>query len=284
MYCPQCSRQQTTGNIKFCPQCGFQLEAVMKLLSNNGLPQKIEENPPDNIFLRSLTSPRGGIKLIFFSIVILPFIFISAYLFDSPIPFTIPLLIFFTGLSQAVYLKLFGKKHAAERENDFSKKLTAPDSNTTINLLAAKLSRELQQTDGFSALIIEGLMLELIAETSRNYVKVDEPIRPPWLKEVEEMLQDKFSDQLALSEIARFANVHPTHLARVFRQYHQCTIGEYIRKLRIKHSCQQLLLTETPLIDIALEAGFYDQSHFSRCFKQLTGLTPTEYRATHQVR
>src|SRR5262249_19219721 len=123
----------------------------------------------------------------------------------------------------------------------------------------------------------------LIAKTSRNYVSRPEPECPQWLKDIEQLLHNQFSDQLTLADMARSAGVHPTHLARTFRQYYQCTIGEYIRNLRVEYSCQKLAATEIPLIDIALEAGFYDQSHFSRCFKQIMGLTPTEFRNSHHT-
>lgn len=284
MYCPRCGQEQITGDMRFCSSCGFQLEAVAGLLSGGEISQPLVETAQENASLPH-KSPRLGLKLIFFSVVVLPLIFIASYFFDSPVPFTIPALVFLTGLSQTAYIYLFGEKAEPASEKILSAPLApASELSSDINTLIAKLNRELQQTDGFSSLVIEGLMLELIAETSRNYVKADEPVRPAWLREIEEILQNQFSDNLTLADIARSADVHPTHLARVFRQYHGCTVGEYIRNLRIEHSCLKLTSTGSSLADIALEAGFYDQSHFSRCFKQIKGLTPTEYRIAHQIR
>jgi AraC family transcriptional regulator len=48
--------------------------------------------------------------------------------------------------------------------------------------------------------------------------------------------------------------------------------------LRIEYACNELATTESPIVDIALSAGFCDQSHFTRTFKRLTGLVPSQYR------
>lgn len=146
-------------------------------------------------------------------------------------------------------------------------------------LTGIKLYREFQQHDRFSSLSIEGLTLELIAETSRNYAKLSGNNRPGWLSQVEEILQDSFSDQLTLVNIAHSVNVHPMHLVRAFHRHYHCTIGEYVRKLRIEYACRQITVTRDSLAEIAVKAGFYDQSHFSRSFKKVMGLTPSAYRA-----
>src|SRR5262245_35676700 len=77
---------------------------------------------------------------------------------------------------------------------------------------------------------------------------------------------------------------HPVHLAREFHKYYQCTIGEYLRKLRIDFACHEVISSDSTLAEIALDAGFFDQSHFSRTFKCHTGLTPTEFRETFRSR
>jgi AraC-like DNA-binding protein len=284
MYCPKCSRQQLSDAMRFCSQCGFQLDLVAQLLSNDGVPQKASADSVAAISLERKRKPQIGVKLMFFSIVLLPFIFALSYLYDSPLPFTIPVLIFFAGLSQKVYSYIFSENRQPESSRVHSKNLSSIESNLKLNLLTARLYHELKQTDGFTSLAVEGLMLELIAETSRNYVTLPESNRPKWLKQVEEILQARFPEQLTLVEIARSVKIHPTHLARVFHHHYGCTVGEYLRKLRIEHACSQLAATEAPLVEIALEAGFYDQSHFSRSFKRSTGLTPTEYRTALQIR
>lgn len=106
------------------------------------------------------------------------------------------------------------------------------------------------------------------------------PVHPPsWLTQARELLHGRFNDSLNLVEIANTVGVHPTHLARTFKKHYRTTVGEYVRRLRLDWATRQLSETEDPIAEIALAAGFYDQSHFSHLFKLHTGFTPAEFRA-----
>ena len=150
--------------------------------------------------------------------------------------------------------------------------------------LTTRLYNEFHHMDEASPLAIEGLMLEIIAEASRHPVKASERKGPSWVKHTEEFLKDSFLEPLTLDSIAGSVGIHPIHLSRVFKRKYGCTIGEYVRKLRIEFACREISQTDTPLTEIALTAGFYDQSHFSRTFKRIVGLTPSEYRIAFRPR
>jgi len=150
--------------------------------------------------------------------------------------------------------------------------------------LAKRLYNEFNRMDRASPLSIEGLTLEMMAEVSRRHVKTSEGTSPRWLEQTRDLLHAHFSEELTLEDIAASVGTHPVHLARVFRQYYGCTVGEYVRRLRVEFACRELSLTNTPLLQVALVAGFYDQSHFSRTFRKIVGLTPTAYRASFRPR
>ena len=92
------------------------------------------------------------------------------------------------------------------------------------------------------------------------------------------MIVEHFSETLKLAQIAAEVGVHPVYLATAFRQKFGVTIGEFVRKLRIEHACAELMKGDLPLTAIALQAGFVDQSHFSKVFKLYVGMTPHKYR------
>lgn len=144
--------------------------------------------------------------------------------------------------------------------------------------LAFRLYKEYKSMDTLSALMMEGLLLEIMVEASRSSVKEMKSKPPDWLTKARDLLHDSFVQSLSLKQIATSAGVHPVHLAVRFRKHYGSTIGDYVRKLRIDFACSQLVETDQPLIEIALAAGFCDQSHFSRTFKQITGVSPSEYR------
>ena len=147
-----------------------------------------------------------------------------------------------------------------------------------FELLARKLYREFVRMDEVSPLIIEGLMLEILGEATRCYttIGVDIPLR--WVQAARALLHERFAETITLSDVAKTVGVHPVHLAQMFHKTYSCTIGEYVRKLRIEFACRELALSDKPIVDIALAAGFCDQSHFSRTFKRFLGVPPTQYR------
>jgi AraC family transcriptional regulator len=148
------------------------------------------------------------------------------------------------------------------------------------NWLGERIYREFQCMDAFSMLAIEGLILELLAEASRASIGANEKSCPKWLKDARDFLHENFTESFTLEDIARVADVHPVHLSRVFREKFGCTIGEYVRRLRVEFASRQVLSTENSLGEIAHAAGFSDQSHFNKTFKTAFGLTPAEYRKT----
>jgi AraC family transcriptional regulator len=144
--------------------------------------------------------------------------------------------------------------------------------------VAVRLYHTARETDGASALVMEGLVLELLGEIACRGADVVQRKPPRWLEQTRELLHARFAESLALEEIAAAVGVHPVHLASTFRRHHGCTVGDYVRRLRIEYAARELIRSGTPLVEIALDAGFANQSHFTRAFKQLIGTTPAEYR------
>ena len=149
-----------------------------------------------------------------------------------------------------------------------------------IACLGHRIYQEFLQMDSVSALAIQGLIFEILAEASRGNVASPERKSPHWLKQVKDFLHENFSESITIETIAEIADVHPVHLARVFRRKYGCTIGEYVRRLRAEFARRQISTTDSSLSEIALAAGFSDQSHLNKTFKSLFGFTPSEYRKT----
>ncbi len=167
-----------------------------------------------------------------------------------------------------------------ERVQDSGAKLNEPLSmlgNESL-WLAARMYREFSTRDAFSALALESLTTELLICASRQNLKTNERKRPIWLEKTKEILRENSNEPFSLNDLAEFVGVHPTHLARTFRQFEHCTIGDYIRKIRIENARQQILSSNESLVEIALNTGFADQTHFTRSFKNVTGMTPAEFR------
>ena len=141
--------------------------------------------------------------------------------------------------------------------------------------IGRRLALELEARDASSELAAEGLLLQLLALAERE---VRTSRRTGWLAAVVELLHERTPAAPSLADIAAEAGVHPAHLARAFRQRFGMTVCEYSRNLRLEWAAARLS-EERSLAQIALEAGFADQSHFTRAFRRHFGVTPGRYRA-----
>ena len=144
--------------------------------------------------------------------------------------------------------------------------------------IARRIYEELRLMDQAAPLAIEGLLLELLALTSRSLRSRYSADRPGWLREVRDMIHADPAPRRSLSELAGAVRLHPVTLARAFRKAFGCSVGEYVRRLRIERAAAQLGSSDTPLAEIALAAGFSDQSHFSNVFRRQTGMSPSSFR------
>jgi AraC family transcriptional regulator len=143
---------------------------------------------------------------------------------------------------------------------------------------------ELAVRDTASPLAIEALLTEAAVDMARQRTRAIGLGPPLWLERTTALLQDEYARSLSLSDVSTAAGVHPAHLSRVFRRFHGCTIGEYLRKVRVEEACRQLVSSDATVADIALRLGFADQSHLCRTIKRITGTTPTRYRQLIRVR
>lgn len=92
------------------------------------------------------------------------------------------------------------------------------------------------------------------------------------------ILQAEYAGRVQLRDVAAQVGVDPAYLARAFRRAHGTTMGEHLRTLRANRAAALLASSSRSLADVALAAGFADQSHLCRVFRAATGLSPLAYR------
>jgi AraC family transcriptional regulator len=149
---------------------------------------------------------------------------------------------------------------------------------TRANWLAGQVYQEFRTPDSAAQLAIEGFALAMLGEIARARARSESRAKPPWLVRAVDLLHANLSGELSLADIASAVGVHPAHLSRTFHQHFGCTMSAYVRRKRVERAQRDLSGTGRSLAEIAHAAGFSDQAHFSRVFKQLTGTTPGAYR------
>lgn len=143
-----------------------------------------------------------------------------------------------------------------------------------------RIAREFSNAGDVSPIVVEGLLLELIGEASRPA-----PLAAPrWLRDARDYMHAHWQEHPALGDIAKAAGIHPATLVRAFRKHLRCSPGEYLRRLRLEHARTALLSTTLSIAEVALEAGYYDQSHFTNAFRRAFGITPAQFLQRTRVR
>ena len=150
-------------------------------------------------------------------------------------------------------------------------------SNPDAKFLFYKIFKETKTRDDISALAIQSHLLEVLAIMFRNTVDAQNN-KPVWAGKLKEILHDDYLISHTLDGLAITLGIHPVHLSRYFPKYFHCGLAEYIRKLRVEKSLALLSSKALSLTEAAFECGFSDQSHFSRCFKDIMGVTPLSYK------
>jgi AraC family transcriptional regulator len=142
--------------------------------------------------------------------------------------------------------------------------------------LGEEMRTELTATS--DALGLDSLVNELLDVAARapRPVGIGRSRRQAWLSRVRDALHE--SGNVSLATLAADAGVDRAHLARTFRAVHGCTIGAYVRALRMERAAARLAHSHDTIGRIAAELGFFDQAHFTRAFRAAYGATPRAWR------
>jgi AraC family transcriptional regulator len=147
--------------------------------------------------------------------------------------------------------------------------------------IGVQLAVELGSRDESSEIIIEGLIGEILGLLGRS-ASGRRGIAHSHVRAAYEFVTEHVSMRLTLGEVAAAVGRDPLRLSLDFQRAYGMTIGQLARRLRLARAMERLTLGSQPLSEIAVEAGFYDQAHFTRAFKAAYGMAPGRFRSTLQ--
>jgi AraC family transcriptional regulator len=155
-----------------------------------------------------------------------------------------------------------------------------------LEAIAIMLLTELQQDNLGGKLYIDSLANVLAVHLLRQYTTSQQnlPIYKGGLQQrqllqVLDYIHEHLDQDIKLADLAQLLGISQFHFSTLFKQAIGTSPYQYLLQQRVERAKQLLKQTERSIIEIALECRFNSHSHLSKQFRQLTGMTPTAYRA-----
>ncbi|MCD9189339.1 MAG: AraC family transcriptional regulator [Pyrinomonadaceae bacterium] len=181
----------------------------------------------------------------------------------------------------------FVKKTAVENRfsADFEFKEVYKNQDPLIQQLGLALLNESNPENSAGRLYADSLVQTLTLHLLRNYSNANfvhentnGGLSGYKLRRVQEFINAKLEEDLSLAEIAEIAELSQFHFARAFRKSTGKTPQQYLMERRIERAKELLARENLPIVEISLQTGFKNQSHFTTIFRKLTKYTPKTWR------
>ena len=145
------------------------------------------------------------------------------------------------------------------------------------------IKNELESDQPLGPLYADSLGLALAAHLVRRYAPRSAPhvatgLSKRQLRRTIDYIRDNLANRLTVLELADIVNVSPSHFNLLFRQAIGLSAHQYVIRTRVEYAIHLLLNDKLALSEVALRAGFANQSHMANCMHRVAGVTPGALR------
>jgi AraC family transcriptional regulator len=154
-------------------------------------------------------------------------------------------------------------------------------STTLMFLLQSAQQAVLENVHEARRCIAEAMALLRAERGLRNSVALTRAQRPlaPWqVTRVLEFVEANLGNHIGIADLAAQVRLSASYFAHAFRRSAGETPSRYLRRRRIERAQQMMLLTDKPLAEIALDCGLADQTHLTKVFRRIVGMSPGAWR------
>ena len=99
-----------------------------------------------------------------------------------------------------------------------------------------------------------------------------------WINNVIDYINDNPTENISLHKFAQEFQLHPNYIVRKFKEKTGYKLSEYLEKIRVENTIQEIVNSEDTLRNISLDNGYFDQSHFNKVFKKQLSITPSQFK------
>lgn len=121
-------------------------------------------------------------------------------------------------------------------------------------------------------------LLTLLMESSWHREAHTNAPKKMEISQVKSFLDEHYREKLSLESVASHFFIDKHYLARLFKEQYGVTLVTYLQQVRITHAKRMLRFTDKSIEEIGLECGIGELNYFSRVFKKLEGVRPSEFR------
>ena len=124
-----------------------------------------------------------------------------------------------------------------------------------------------------------GQSTNLIPLATKEYIKKRFNSKNKRIQTIHDYLMKNYRESIDLIQIANLISMAEGSLCRFFKMHVGVTIFEYLNQIKIEFACKLLMDKDLSILDVAIDSGFNNLSHFNKQFKLISGVTPKEYRS-----
>lgn len=136
----------------------------------------------------------------------------------------------------------------------------------------------------FKIKVLELLLFLSVLDTGKDEIKnnVYSNEQVSLAKSVSEYLSENMDRHVTIEQISRHFHVSETHIKNTFKGVYGVSIYAYTRTIKMESAAYMLEYTDRTVMDIAGEHGYDNGSKFARAFREIKGMTPSEYRLANK--
>ncbi|HHW31934.1 MAG TPA: response regulator [Clostridiaceae bacterium] len=112
----------------------------------------------------------------------------------------------------------------------------------------------------------------------KEYMAIEPSTKSEYVNKTIKYIIENYSKDIRVKDIADSMQLSESHLSRIFKEETSYTIVDYITYYRIKKACSLLMDQSSKVYEVSEKVGYKDQRYFSVIFKQMVGITPTEFK------
>lgn len=159
----------------------------------------------------------------------------------------------------------------------------------TLNEVS-ELMLQMPYLKGFERMLHFFKMMDIIGKSeshiqlaSKEYLMVRFKTGNKRIAAIHEYLMNNYREEVNLKQLAELVNMAEGSLCRFFKENMEMTLFEYLNQIKTDFACKLLMDPDLSILEVCLDSGFNNLSHFNKQFKKITGVPPSEYRGRCKI-